>query len=165
MKKIFSFLFFVITACHLSAQSEDSLFCNDPLINPQTLIWVVDYSYVLQEDTPYDIEVCEIKKLKHAYFVCGRITFHDTVFVFGRFRDKELYQDSVVRVRILIPKDSRTKWGERIKTGKNYSMCLNRYYPYPLSHGTQDYYYNYNFLFGKKVIGLQTVSFSYIFTK
>lgn len=150
-----------VTTFESFAQSVDSLFCNDPLVNPLSPVVTVDYSYVLQEEIPYDVKIALIRKIKHAYVVYGNIYFKDTVFVYGRLRDNVLKQDSIVKVSILVPVNHQKCMSRKIRVGDTYSMNLSRYYPYPLKCGI-DYYNNYNFLFGNKVIGLR--EFGYIHT-
>lgn len=151
MKKLFSVLLFLPVIGAFSQGSTENtyqVFPQDPFAPKNPMVIINDYAFMVNEDSTYTFTIDFIGKIKNAYFIAA----HTKIL------------DSTIYVKIIKSKESIGKQGEKIKTGNNYDMRLIRYYPYPLTHEL-DYYYNYNFLFGKKIIGLQaTFCMTYIFT-
>ena len=149
---IFFFCYFMLTI-RLLAQADSSkasaVFPTDPLdcSSRYKQIFIKDYAFIIDEDSNYSFTVDFIRRIKNAYYIGA----HTTVL------------DSTIFVKILEPRIAKPNRKGIIQVGNSYEMCLMRYYPYPLSH-TIDYYINYNFLFGKRLVSMQSTDcLSYIF--
>ena len=151
MKNLSFVLFFLPVISAFSQgniENANSFFPQDTFAQQNPMVIINDYAFMINEDSTYTFTIDFIGKIKNAYFIAA----HTKIF------------DSTIYVKIIKSKECIGKQGEKIKVGDNYDMRLIRYYPYPLKHEL-DYYYNYNFLFGKKIIGLQaTFCMTYIFT-
>ncbi|MBO4541997.1 MAG: hypothetical protein J5725_02315 [Bacteroidales bacterium] len=151
MKKQFILLllsFFVIGVyAQNNGKNDSTSFPVDPLAPQHPSVIIRDYAFIINEDSTYLFRILRpIRSIKNAYYISA----HTTVM------------DSTIKVKIIVPKTNTTR-GEKICSGKTYTMQLMRYYPYYLQHGLH-HHYNYNFLFGKKPVTFQAVACSYIFT-
>ena len=151
MRRYLFFTIFFISITDLSAQEiigkDTNSFPIDTLAHQIPFIEIHDYSHIINEDSIYLFTIDFIRKIKNAYYIGAH------TMLMGR----------TIHVKIIEPTLSKIN-KNKICVGKSYEMQLLRYYPYPLSHSL-DYYRNYNFLFGEKVVSLQsTYCLNYIFT-
>jgi hypothetical protein len=151
MKKQFILLllsFFVIGVyAQNNGKNDSTSFPVDPLAPQHPSVIIRDYAFIINEDSTYLFRILRpIRSIKNAYYISA----HTTVM------------DSTIKVKIIVPKTNTTR-GEKICSGKTYTMQLMRYYPHYLRHGLH-HHYNYNFLFGKKPVTFQAVACSYVFT-
>ena len=151
MKKQFLLLllsFFVIGVyAQNNGKNDSTSFPVDPLAPQHPSVIIRDYAFIINEDSTYLFRILRpIRSIKNAYYISA----HTTVM------------DSTIKVKIIVPKTNTTR-GEKICSGKTYTMQLMRYYPHYLRHGLH-HHYNYNFLFGKKPVTFQAVACSYVFT-
>lgn len=149
MKKQFLLLLlslFVIGVYAQNNKKNDSIsFPVDPLAPQNPSVIIRDYDFIINEDSTYSFKIFKPRRIKNAYYI-GAYT---------------KVMDSTINVRIIVPKTNTTK-GDKIRSGNTYTMQLRRYYPYYLQHGLH-YNYNYNFLFGKKLVIYQVFAGAYIF--
>ena len=151
MKKQFLLLllsFFLIGVyAQNNGKNDSTSFPVDPLAPQHPSVIIRDYAFIINEDSTYLFRILRpIRSIKNAYYISA----HTTVM------------DSTIKVKIIVPKTNTTR-GEKICSGKTYTMQLMRYYPHYLRHGLH-HHYNYNFLFGKKPVTFQAVACSYVFT-
>lgn len=154
IRKFYFILFCILIVPHLSAQIDEakstSVFPIDPLAPPSKYrqVAIRDYAFIIEENNTYSFTVDFIRRIKGAYYIGA----HTIVL------------DSTIYVKILEPLIYEHDTNERIQVGHSYDMRLKRYFPNPLSH-TIDYYVNYNFLFGRRIVSLQSTDcLSYIFS-
>lgn len=150
MKKQFLLLllsFFVIGIyAQNNGKNDSTSFPVDPLAPQHPGVIILDYAFIINEDSTYLFNIYKFRRIKNAYYIPASTKI----------------MDSTIRVKIIVPKTNTTR-GEKICSGKTYTMQLMRYYPYYLQHGLH-HNYNYNFLFGKKIVTFQAIACSYIFT-
>ena len=151
MKKQFLLLllsFFLIGVyAQNNGKNDSTSFPVDPLGPQDPVVITQDYAFIINEDSTYLFRIYRpIRRIKNAYYIKA-----DTKVM-----------DSTISVKIIVPK-TNTARGEKICSGKTYTMQLMRYYPYYLRHGLH-HHYNYNFLFGKKLVTFQAITGSYVFT-
>lgn len=154
MRNAISILFCFVQIINLAAQTDSinapSAFPIDPLAPPSkyTQVLIRDYAFIIDEDSTYSFTVDFIRRIKNAYYIGA----HTTVL------------DSTIYVKIIEPLINKPNKKGIIRVGNSYKMRLIRYFPYPLSHAI-DYYINYNFLFGSKIVSLQSTDcLTYIFS-
>ena len=151
MKKQFLLLllsFFVIGIyAQNNGKNDSTSFPVDPLAPRHPNVIIRDYDFIINEDSTYLFRIGPIRRIKNAYYI----------------RAHTKVMDSTINVRIIVPKANTTR-GDKIRRGNTYTMQLKRFYPYNLKYGLPDHYkYNYNFLFGKKLVIYQVFGGAYIF--
>ena len=143
---LFSFSFIGIYAQN-NEKKDSTSFPIDSLAPRYQNVIIRDYAFIINEDSIYLFSIYKpIRRIKNAYYIPASTKV----------------MDSTIDVKIIVPITNKTK-GEKIRSGNTYTMQLKRYYPYYLQHGLE-YHYNYNFLFGKKLVTFQAIACSYIFT-